>query len=123
MNLKPNIALPADCNIFTNFSTDKINTIRNDIVKNKNYSAYKSQLNLSNNIFDKIKYTDAYINSQPNNNDKKELCQRFLDLSTMLNDYNTIISQFDRDNIKSTYKDDYDTIIANYKKNMTLRNE
>jgi hypothetical protein len=123
MNLNPNIAIPNDCNIFTNFSRDKINTIRNDIEQNRNYSAYKTQINPSSNIFEKIKYTDTYINSQTNDNDKKELCQRFSDLSNMLNDYNTIISVFNRDDIKSTYKDDYDTINANYKKNMILRNE
>jgi hypothetical protein len=122
MNTNPSVRLPPGCNTtFKNFSDERIATVWNNI-KNKK-KPYYSELNFGSTIFDKILYTDSYITSKTNSNDKKQICQRFLDLSQLLTDYKVILDSINTLNNKDKYKDDYDLIITRYNANLVLRNE
>ena len=122
MNTKPNTSIPKKCSdTFNNFSNNNIATIRNNIKTKR--GVYSSQLQFGETIFNNLTYTDAYKNSKKNNNDKKQLCQRFADISQLLTDFKNIIDSLNTDNIKNTYKDDYVMIMEKYKSNLELRNE
>jgi len=122
MNVNPNVTLPNGCNTtFNNFSNEKIATIR-DNIKNKN-TVYYSQINFGSTVFDNITYTDSYITSKTNNNEKKQICQQFSDLSQLLTDYKTILDSINTQNNKNTYTDDYNLIMTKYDANLVLRNE
>ena len=115
MNTKPNTSIPKKCSdTFNNFSNNNIKTRRGGV--------YTSQLQFGEAIFNNLTYTDAYKTSKTNN-DKKELCQRFADISQLLTDFKNIIDSLNTDNIKNTYKDDYDMIMEKYKANLELRND
>jgi hypothetical protein len=122
MNTNPNVTIPKKCSdTFNNFSNGNIEMIRNNIkINNK---AYTSQLQFGETIFNNISYTDAYLTSKTNNNDKKQLCQRFADISQLLTDFKNIIESFNIDTIKNTYKDDYTDIMDKYKATLVLRND
>jgi hypothetical protein len=122
MNTKPNTSIPKKCrDTFNNFSNNNIATIRNNIKTRR--GVYTSQLQFGEAIFNNLTYTDAYKNSKTNNNDKKQLCQRFADISQLLTDFKNIIDSLNTDNIKNTYKDDYNMIMEKYKANLELRND
>jgi hypothetical protein len=122
MNMYPNSTLPTGCNsTFNNYSDEKIATIRNNIKNNK--TPYYSEINFGNTIFDKITYTDSYINSRTNSNDKKQICQRFADLSQLINDYKNILDSINTTENINKYTDDYNLIMTKYKANLILRNE
>lgn len=122
MMLKPNIEIPAECNkTFKNFSHEKMNIVRNDILQKK--SLYYSQLPFGENVFNDILYTDSYKNENANSNDKKEMCQRFADLSQLLTDFKRYLDLFNNTNTKNKFKDEYDTIMAKYNATLIVRNE
>jgi hypothetical protein len=122
MNLNPNVTLPNACNTtFNNFSNEKIATIR-DNIKNKK-AVYYSQINFGSKVFDNITYTDSYISSKTNSNDKKQICQQFSDLSQLLTDYKTILDSINTQSNKNKYTDDYNLIMTKYNANLFLRNE
>ena len=122
MNVNPNVTIPSECNTtFNNFSDEKISSIRNNIKNNK--TVYYSQINFGNTVFDNITYTDSYLTSKPNSNDKKQICQRFADLSQLINDYKNILDTINTPENKTKYADDYNSIIAKYTANLVLRNE
>jgi hypothetical protein len=75
------------------------------------------------NPFMSISYSDAYIETQKNMNDKKNMCQRYADLNQMLEDYTRIIKSFDTPEIKSSFKDDYDDIIKKHGDNLERRKD
>jgi hypothetical protein len=122
MNINQNVILPPGCNTtFNNFSDEKITTIRNNIKYNK--TVYYSQINFGNSLFDNITYTDSYISSKTNSNDKKQICQQFSDVSQLLTDYKSILDSINTPNNKNTYTDHYNLIMAKYNANLVLRNE
>jgi hypothetical protein len=122
MNIKPNITIPKTCSdTFNNFSSNNIATIRNNIKTRK--GVYSSQIQFGETILNNLTYTDAYKSSKTNNNDKKQLCQRFADISQLLTDFKNIIDAFNTDAIKNNYKDDYNMIMEKYKANLELRND
>jgi hypothetical protein len=122
MNINPNVILPSGCNsTFNNFSDEKITKVRNNIKYNK--TVYYSEINFGTTIFDNISYTDSYLTSKTNNNDKKQICQRFADLSNLLKDYKSILDSINTANNKDKYKDDYISLMTKYNANLVLRNE
>lgn len=122
MNINQNVTLPKGCNTtFNNFSDEKIATIRNNIKYNK--TVYYSQINIVNNPFENISYTDSYLTSKTNNNDKKQICQQFSDVSQLLTDYKSILDSINTEDNKTKYTDDYNLIMTKYNANLVLRNE
>lgn len=122
MNINQNVVLPTACNsTFNNFANEKIETIRNNIKYNK--KVYYSQITFGNKPFDNITYTDSYLISKTNSNDKKQICQQFSDISQLLTDYKTILDSINKTYDKSKYTDDYNLIMTKYNANLVLRNE
>ena len=122
MNANKTINFPRECSkTFSNFSYDKINPIRQSI-KNRSGNYY-SQLNTGASIFNNISYTDAYINAKKTDNDKKQLCQRFKDINSMLDDFRAILTKLNTDDVKKQYKNEYDTIMKKHAENEELRND
>jgi hypothetical protein len=122
MNMNPDGLLPDECNTtFNNFSYEKIANTRNNIKYNK--TVYYSQINFGDRPFDDITYTNYYLNSKKNNNDKKEICQQLADLSALLKDYKRILDSINTTYNKDKYKDDYNLIMEKYNANLVLRNE
>lgn len=122
MNTNPDIVFPIKCNsTFKNFSNESIDATRNTVKSGQ--QIYYSQIQLGDAIFDKYSYTDSYKTSKSNDNDKKELCQRFADMVQMIDDLKKILDSLNTDQNKSKYKDDYDLIMKNYDANLVLRKQ
>jgi hypothetical protein len=122
ININPNVTLPTACNTtFNNFSHEKIATIRKDTKYNK--KVYHSQITFGDKPFDNITYTNSYLTSKTNSNDKKEICQQFSDVSQLLTDYKNILDSINTTTNKNTYTDDYNLIMTKYNANLVLRNE
>jgi hypothetical protein len=122
ININPNITLPTACNTtFNNFTNEKIATIRKDTKYNKN--VYHSQILFGDKPFDNITYTNSYLTSKTNSNDKKEICQQFSDVSQLLTDYKNILDSINTTTNKNMYTDDYNLIMTKYNANLVLRNE
>ena len=87
----------------------------------KNFTVNQSQFGLDDNILDKFIYTDSYISSQQNANDKKHLCQRLRDLQLLLAAFKEIMGWINRPEIKEAYPDDYRNIMQKYQDNVSMR--
>jgi len=126
MNMKPDIVFPEKCNsTFKNFSNESINASRDNIKKKQNSKLYDSQILYASGdaIFDKYSYTDSYKTSKSDDNDKKELCQRFADMAQMIDDLKKILVLINTPENIEKYKDDYDLIMKNYNANLVVRNQ
>ena len=87
----------------------------------RNFPAARSQFGTGDNVLDNFVYTDSYIASQQTPNDKKQLCQRLLDLKSMLSDLQAILKGVDTPENKANFADEYNTIITKYNENLHIR--
>lgn len=90
---------------------------------NFNHHYNNSLLNSNSTIFNNIEYNNTYVNSQTDNNKKKNLCQKYNDIKQMLDDFQTILTEINTDENINDYPDDYNLIMKKYSNNMVLRNE
>jgi hypothetical protein len=101
-----NLKLPSNCSsTFANFSSDNISNFENAFI----------DINSLNNF----SFTDEYIKSKTNPNDKKELCQRVSDLNKMLEDISIILSNIESN--KQDFPDQYVSIKQKYTDNKKMR--
>lgn len=123
MNNNTKLQFPSECNAtFANFSNQKIETLRSNLINNK--TPYVSQFGQGKNMYDTFSYTPDYLYQQQNdNNTKKPLCQQMADIIQILGDMNVITQKLNTEENKSNYREQYDSIIGQHKKNTKLREE
>lgn len=103
MNIIP---IPAKCkDTFKNFVTPS--------------EPYITQFGIGSNVLNQFEFTDSYINSKNTSNDKKQLCQRILDLQSMIQQFTTILQSFQK--YKDQFPDMYNDIMQKYNDNIQMR--
>ena len=92
---------------FKNFSKQQIQSV------------YVSQFDSS--PFNNFVYTDEYIASKTTENDKKLLCQRYLDILQMLTDFSQILNDINEPVITGQYLDQTNKILKAFQQNNAIR--
>lgn len=115
-------AIPPACDAtFRNFANASVEQIRNNIITNN--VMYNTQILQGKQMFNNYSYTDSYIASQSNDNDKKQLCQRVEDLAKILSNMAAILAGMDNAATLTKFVDEHRAIVGKYQKNLTIRKE
>ena len=115
-------AIPPAClTVFTNYSDTNMRMIQMAI--DNNYTAYTTQMSSDLNPFKNFGYTQSYLASKTNVNDKKELCQRYNDIGKLLSDFLAILTTMNNNPLKTSFTDKYDEMMKIYNSNGELRAE
>ena len=97
---------------FKNFSNEYLKNVR------KGYLSDSSSMPFGN-----YAYTDSFFKSQQTINDKKSLCQRYIDIGSMLTTFSQIVSTLDTESIKKIYNDKFNNLVKTYNENRELREQ
>ena len=73
--------------------------------------------------FNNFVYTDEYIESKTTENDKKMLCQRYVDILQMLSDFSKILNDINEPTITGQYLDQTNKILKVFQQNNVIRKE
>jgi hypothetical protein len=84
---------------------------------------FTTQMGVGSNQFINFKYTPQYLKSKRIVNDKKELCQRYVDIGQLLTDFVAILNTINNNPQKTKFMDKYSEMIEIYKNNGHLRAE
>ena len=71
--------------------------------------------------FNNFVYTDEYIASKTTENDKKLLCQRYVDILQMLSDFSKILDDINEPSFTGQYLDQTNKILKEFQKNNVIR--
>ena len=115
-------SIPPTCSThFNNFSARNLRLIQ-AAIDNKT-TAFTTQMGVGPNQFINFKYTPQYLKSKRIVNDKKELCQRYVDIGQLLTDFVAILNTINNNPQKIKFMDKYSEMIKIYKNNGHLRTE
>jgi hypothetical protein len=94
---------------FKNFSEEYLENVR------KGYLSNSSSMPFGN-----YAYTDSFFETQKTINDKKSICQRYMDIGSLLSTFSQIVSKLDRASIKKIYNDKFNKLVKTYNENREL---
>jgi hypothetical protein len=83
---------------------------------NYQYENFQTTFDLNN-----LYYTNTYISSKTDIEDKKELCQRLADINSLTKLFTEILKTVNTPDVKSKYKREYENIFKKYEENQNIR--